>query len=135
MQKKYFTLEEAQNVLPEVRKKLIALMKLNKAVQMLNEIQVEYADDFEAVWNEVERNKQYHELSHTFFKLYQELLKTGAMVKDLNTGLIDFYSKFGGRDIFLCYKFGEKKIGFWHPLETGFGGRQSVSMLENKKEV
>ena len=51
----------------------------------------------------------------------------GAVVKDLDRGLIDFYSVVGDRLIFLCWKLGEDEIGHWHSLEAGFGGRQPLS--------
>ncbi|HZL18453.1 MAG TPA: DUF2203 domain-containing protein [Polyangia bacterium] len=50
----------------------------------------------------------------------------GGDVKDVETGLVDFPSRRLGEDILLCWRLGEKKVGFWHPLEGGFAARQPV---------
>jgi len=50
----------------------------------------------------------------------------GGILKDYETGLVDFYTERHGELALLCWKRGEKALEFWHPLETGFGGRQPV---------
>jgi hypothetical protein len=52
--------------------------------------------------------------------------QTGAVVKDLDIGLIDFLSTYRGQEVYLCWKLGEAKIGFWHGLEEGFRGRKAI---------
>ena len=135
MKKKYFTVEHANQLLPKLFPKLAQLMKVNKALDLLDSIDIEYDDDFEENINEVYRNKRYHKLSFDFYKEYYELLKMGIIIKDLDNGLIDFYSLFEGREIFLCYNLGEKKIGFWHEIDTGFSGRKPIKLLEKNKEL
>jgi hypothetical protein len=55
-----------------------------------------------------------------------ELGELGVQVKDLDTGLCDFVASRDGRDVLLCWRFGEKQIGYWHELEAGFAGRQPI---------
>ena len=50
----------------------------------------------------------------------------GPVVKDLDRGLIDFYSLSGDRLVFLCWHLGENEIGHWHTLEGGFATRQPL---------
>lgn len=50
----------------------------------------------------------------------------GIEIKDLSTGLIDFYAKRGADTVFLCWKKGEREVGFWHTLDGGFAGRKPV---------
>ena len=50
----------------------------------------------------------------------------GCLVKDLNGGLLDFLSERDGRDVFLCWRYGEPAISFYHELHTGFNGRRPV---------
>ena len=54
------------------------------------------------------------------------LLESGCIVKDIDRGLIDWYAKVDGRDVFLCWKLGEKEVQFWHDLEAGFAGRHPI---------
>jgi hypothetical protein len=51
---------------------------------------------------------------------------TGCELKDLDQGLVDFPHYRGGKLVYLCWKRGEKRIAFWHDLESGFAGRQSL---------
>jgi len=54
---------------------------------------------------------------------------TGALVKDLDIGLIDFISRFQDRDVCLCWKLGETGIGFWHSVDEGFQGRKPIDQV------
>jgi hypothetical protein len=50
----------------------------------------------------------------------------GAQVKDLDSGLLDFPSLRDGREILLCWRVGEDRIGFWHDADEGFAGRKPL---------
>lgn len=58
--------------------------------------------------------------------LLAEIQTFGCVVKDLNGGLLDFLSERNGRDVFLCWRYGEPAISFYHELHTGFNGRRPV---------
>ena len=62
-----------------------------------------------------------------------ELLATGGVPKDLELGLVDFLGLVGGREVNLCWRYGEKRIRFWHGLDEGFGGRKAIP--ENETEA
>ena len=50
----------------------------------------------------------------------------GILLRDADSGLVDFPSRRDGRDVLLCWKLGEDRVGYWHPPETGFAGRQPL---------
>ena len=51
----------------------------------------------------------------------------GAVVKDTSAmGLLDFYGRLEGRVVWLCWRFGEDRLGYYHELDTGFSGRRSL---------
>ncbi len=52
--------------------------------------------------------------------------EAGALVKDLDIGLIDFLTLYHGREVCLCWKLGEDRIAFWHGPEEGFRGRKPI---------
>jgi hypothetical protein len=60
----------------------------------------------------------------------EELLATGGVPKDLELGLVDFLGHVKGREVNLCWRYGEKKIRFWHGLDEGFGGRKAIPESE-----
>lgn len=51
--------------------------------------------------------------------------EAGIEVKGAD-GLVDFPAMIDGRHVYLCWKYPEQSIGFWHELETGFDGRQPI---------
>jgi hypothetical protein len=58
--------------------------------------------------------------------LVRRIQATGAILKDINLGLLDFLSKRDGREVYLCWRYGEDRIEFWHELHTGYSGRQPL---------
>jgi hypothetical protein len=50
----------------------------------------------------------------------------GAIVKDLDQGLVDFPALRAGEEILLCWRLGEDEVAHWHGLEEGFAGRKQL---------
>jgi hypothetical protein len=50
----------------------------------------------------------------------------GAIVKDLDEGLVDFPARREGEEILLCWRLGEPEVAHWHGLEDGFAGRRPI---------
>lgn len=132
MEKRYFTCEEAQRALPRVKKSILELVKLSRAIDLLASIDVEFEDTHRALYSHITSRKEYHTLCAKFYKKMDALFAMGCIVKDLNRGLVDFYAKHNGRDIFLCWKFDEPRIQFWHEIHAGYIGRQPMNMLQAK---
>ena len=134
MPKKYFTLEEAQQEIPKIRALLNTLQQLHKAIEMVNSVKLnphEFDEDEMNLMN-IKLNKDFHKLSYEFYQEMEKFEETGCIMKDFDEGLIDFFSKFEGRDIFLCWRVGEDKIKFWHEIEGGFSGRKPIVDLESQ---
>jgi hypothetical protein len=53
----------------------------------------------------------------------------GCVIKDIDTGLVDWFGKSGEDEVLLCWRFGEREVGFFHDLESGIAGRRPVSEL------
>ncbi|MBF6592780.1 MAG: DUF2203 domain-containing protein [Ktedonobacterales bacterium] len=51
----------------------------------------------------------------------------GVLVKDLDTGLVDFPALRAGQEVYLCWRLGEVGIGWWHEIEAGFAGRRPIA--------
>jgi hypothetical protein len=58
--------------------------------------------------------------------LVQEIEQSGAHLKDVQLGLVDFPAEREGELVYLCWQFGEPEVAFWHPIESGFAGRQPL---------
>ena len=50
----------------------------------------------------------------------------GVEIKDVNRGLLDFPCKHDGDIAYFCWAYGEDRIGYWHPLDSGFAGRKPL---------
>ena len=55
-----------------------------------------------------------------------EIHGRGAIVKDLDTGLLDFPAVRHGEEILLCWRLGEDQVAHWHSLDEGFAGRKLI---------
>ena len=133
MAKKYFTVESAQKQISKIKKLITRVQSLKKAIDAILSIRI---DPNEVGFDEfletnTKLNKEYHKLSYEFYREIEKLEKTGCLLKDLDRGLVDFYCKFEGRDIFLCWKIDEDKIKAWHEIDSGFVGRQPIVDLED----
>jgi hypothetical protein len=123
--KRYFTLEEASEVLAELRPLVGQMLDIR---QELLDIQPE----LEPVLQKVLGNGGGKVASQAvaYFERLEELIgriqQLGVELKDINSGLLDFLSLRDGRDVYLCWRYGEEEIRFWHEIDAGFAGRQPL---------
>lgn len=59
-------------------------------------------------------------------QLVHQILDMGVILKDINTGLLDFPALREDREVYLCWLYGELSIAFWHEIDGGFAGRQPL---------
>jgi hypothetical protein len=57
---------------------------------------------------------------------WQRVQELGAVVKDPQIGLLDFYGRIEGRLVWLCWRYGENALGYYHELEAGYSGRRPL---------
>jgi hypothetical protein len=82
------------------------------------------ASDFNAAQGEVEQ------LAEQVAAAVEELESLGAVVKDLDLGLLDFPGLRDGEEVELCWQVGEDSVAHWHPLEAGYRGRKPIDWSE-----
>lgn len=54
------------------------------------------------------------------------ILDCGCELKDIEQGIVDWYAQKEGKEIFLCWKLGEKEVNHWHNVDEGFDGRKPL---------
>jgi hypothetical protein len=122
---KYYTPGEANQTLGIVRPVVAELMKI---VERIRANQPEY-------WSVVQKsagnggNPALSKLLPDFDRLdalMHKIQDMGIEVKDLTIGLIDFVALHEGREVYLCWKYGEDRIEFWHEVGDGFSGRRLI---------
>jgi len=55
-----------------------------------------------------------------------QIQATGCIVKDLDSGLVDFPSVIQDEEVYLCWRLGEDRIRFYHRQDEGFAGRKPI---------
>ncbi len=138
---KTFTLNEAQTLLPVVeallRKGQVAgarseeleaeMQELSQRIFLVGGTQVNVVA---AARRKAEYDKAEQEAKDTL----AEIEAIGVQIKDFEQGLLDFPCLLEGKTVLLCWKLGEKEIGFWHSPEDGFAGRKPLDSRFGKPE-
>ncbi len=128
-QKRYFTREQAEKLLPQIEEHFLEVQKLLEALHLLLSVELEFDDEFLIHAKNIRYTKEYHKLYLAIYSHLDAIISFGCHVKDIEQGLVDFYAKNQDKDIFLCWKLGEKKIQHWHELNTGFSERRGIEEL------
>lgn len=50
----------------------------------------------------------------------------GIILRDADSGLVDFPSDREGRIVYLCWKLGEDEVAHWHEVDAGMAGRKPL---------
>ena len=58
-----------------------------------------------------------------------DLASSGCILRDLDLGLVDFYTMAKDRVVCLCWRRGEPCVTHWHPTDEGFSGRRPLAEL------
>lgn len=58
------------------------------------------------------------------------LVERSIELRDIETGLLDLPALVAGRQVWLCWRLGEDRIGHWHELTAGFAGRRPLAEIE-----
>ena len=124
----FFTTNEANEVLPDVIKKYeYALAKQNEVKKLEQQLQmsVSTTNSFEEY---VTLKQQLNSSITKFYESVEILENTGVVVKSIDQGLLDFPSKRFDEEVWLCWKYGETEIKFWHEKDSGFMGRKPIEV-------
>ena len=139
--RQYFSVASANQTLPLVRAIVSDIVELYREVRDREERLTRitrgrpkdprpddlYTEEVEQVRQDLERDV---ERLQGFIDELQEL---GVEFKDPVMGLVDFPAKRDGKEICLCWKLGEPSVDYWHTVESGFQGRQSLNETESSK--
>ena len=126
--KSYFSVNDANEILPTVIKKFNHAKKMKDEVM---KIEHQLTSSITQTTSLEEYATIKRELNSTVTKFYQsieDLENTGVFLKGLDEGLLDFPAKRFDEEIWLCWKEGETEIKFWHEKDIGFMGRKPISV-------
>ncbi len=132
MEGRHFSLEQAQELVPWLEAKLEDLNGSRRAVSRLEEEishlmgQMSSNGGHDAGEKLESQHTALKEASETLERQVKEVHAQGIELKSIERGLADFPAQRDGREVYLCWQRGESDIRFWHEVDTGFAGRQSL---------
>ena len=134
MADRHFTVEEANELLAEVRPLAEEMVRRRRALAAAWQRRGELAAAIEGNGGGV-RPQELAELEASIGTESEELARCldaihelGAVVKDIDRGLVDFPALRDGEDVLLCWQLGENEIRYWHGTEEGFAGRKELPL-------
>jgi hypothetical protein len=117
-----FTAQEANTLLPELTGSLATIREARQVVLSAGE-QVRRSAPANGGGAP---GKAYWEALATLRREVERVTEQGIILRDPETGLVDFPTRREGREVFLCWRLGEEQVGYWHGPEGGFAGRHPL---------
>ncbi|MBM3329959.1 MAG: DUF2203 family protein [Calditrichaeota bacterium] len=125
-----FSLEDANALIPQMAAWIGDIRRLRDALIEIVESKVPLSRGNGHAVSNVEKTTEdmriVSENSDLIRHTIKQIAATGAVLKDIDEGLVDFLHEREGRLVFLCWKLGETEIGHYHETDTGYSGRKPV---------
>ena len=130
---RFFTLLEAEALLPQIQK---YLQRLSEGRQRHQEADTGITAIHQRIAilggmippraQLVELKKKKELAIRSLKDTVEAIQATGCQLKDLDIGLVDFPTLYKGKEVYLCWKLGERDISYWHGVDDGYGGRRAI---------
>lgn len=136
MTQKIFTVEQANRMLPLVRRIVGDIVRgyadWQESVKRLELVaagggETQGMTQIAHERDQLERRTQ--AIAAEIDSFVRELESLGIELKGFDSGLVDFPGEKDGRPIYLCWRLGEDAVAFWHELDAGFAGRRPLTPL------
>jgi hypothetical protein len=134
MTERYFTVSEANELLPEVRSLAESLVEHRRGMRLAAERRARLTARIAGNGGDLdpqepsELDEEFERESQAVARAAADLQRLGVQVKDLDRGLVDFPALHKGEEVLLCWQVGEDEIGHWHGVDEGFAGRKPLPL-------
>ncbi len=133
MAERYFSVADVEALIPALTRLMNRVMSANAEVSQARErLQAEQQRIAQAGGGFLDRNAwradrdRIERLTADMQQGLGEIVELGGAPKDLAMGLVDFLHLRDGREVNLCWKYGEREIRHWHGLDEGYAGRKPL---------
>lgn len=134
MQEKFFTVEEAEQLIPKLEQIVESLIENKKNAMDIGQDLARMEEKLRSsTIHGIEPTEYMNKRTEMEFlvRIINEGLESiedmGAQPKDLDMGLVDFPAILNGEEVLLCWKYGEKSIRFYHDHKEGFTSRKPIA--------
>ena len=121
-EERYYSLDEANGLLAGLRERLDRIKEARRKVVASAETLSHGAT---ANGGGAEESASLEAMATLRTEL-EALTTEGIVLRDADSGLIDFPARREGRLVYLCWKPDEERITHWHEVDAGFGGRKPL---------
>jgi hypothetical protein len=134
MTDRYFTPEEAAEFLPAVRRLTQRMVRqrraLTRALERQERVRAAVTSNGGGIpaSEPVEAQAAVEKAAGAIARCIDGIHELGALVKDVDRGLVDFPALRDGEEVLLCWKLGEDEIAYWHGVDEGFAGRKELPL-------
>jgi hypothetical protein len=117
-----YTPAEADEMLPDLRDRLERIrsnrqVMLRAAERIRDQVEADGGGHF---------GNDYWQAARALKADVERLAADNVVLRDPETGLIDFPGERDGRPVFLCWRLGEERVEHWHEIEAGYLGRKPL---------
>lgn len=127
-QTRLFDVEEADRMLPLVRSIVRGMIEdwetRREALGRLDALPPDRRDDDREPARSL--NAEIDALTEKLVEAAEELADLGVEFKGIEEGLVDFPARLDGELVYLCWKYGEDRVRWWHPVDAGYAGRRPL---------
>lgn len=124
-QERVFSFAEATELLPQLSSRFTSIRQA-KAVLVRTNDEIKKASANAPYGGGSRHGSLYIQALHDVSVNLQAIHELGVVVKDVNMGLCDFPFLLDGRIVYLCWKFGEAEIRWWHEVSHGYKDRHPL---------
>ncbi len=122
---KYFSVDEANALLPRLKVLLEQVLAARERI-------IDSRSRWEPIMEQASGNgggqhgKPLYQDTDKIQLTLAQFDEWGIVLKDVDSGLVDFPHMRNGREVYLCWRLGEARVAYWHDVDTGFAGRQPL---------
>jgi hypothetical protein len=129
-----FTLTEAERTRREIEPVLIEAIEMRRKIAPLDEelaavaTRIQWAGGMLVPYEQLAVQRFEHDrLAESLRAAIERIQATGCVVKDLDSGLLDFPAIINQQEVYFCWQLGEERIRFWHRQDEGFASRKPIA--------
>jgi len=119
---------ELEELLPRLRAWTVRMAEVHAELHRLQEFWGKEIDAPDHADHERKNqlDSEWANLTQRLEEAVSSLQREAIELRDVDSGLVDFYGYVGGEVVFLCWLRGEPEVGHYHTLTSGFRNRRPL---------